>query len=93
MTFEHYERLMKLRRETILSCPKCGESFSAEDGFTCAQKNGIKELNVLMCRKCNSVYAEQGIWSTHKLSTDLTDKYAAFLERRKKSFWHRLFGK
>ncbi len=89
--FEHYDRAIKKRQETILSCPKCGASFSAEDGYTCAQKNGIKDLGVLMCQKCNSVYSDKG-WTSNQLTVDVTDKYAVFLESRKKNFWKRLFG-
>jgi len=60
--------------KTPLVCPKCGNSFTFEEGVIGAKKRGIKEA-VLMCNKCKSLFSGDGVLSTRTLSIDLTDKY------------------
>jgi uncharacterized Zn finger protein len=57
------------------SCPKCGTTISFEEGASLAKKSGIKD-NVVMCKKCHSVFTIE--MSMHELSftADVTKKYA-----------------
>jgi transposase-like protein len=72
---EFMEKLAKTR----LICPKCGESFTFEDGVILAKKNGIQD-GVLMCRKCRSIYSGDGVLSSKKLTVDVTAKYITSIQ-------------
>lgn len=80
------EMLMKVKG----TCPKCGAIMSFEDGSSFAKKNGIKD-NVVMCKKCRTVYTINLTPRAMSFATDVTEKYThlqtASQETTEKKWW------
>lgn len=55
-------------------CRKCGSDIIFKDGVACAQEHGIRD-NVVMCKKCKSVYEVDLTPSGMTLTTEVSNKY------------------
>jgi hypothetical protein len=68
------ERMLSGTAKTQLSCPKCGSSFTFEDGAARARDGGIPD-NVVVCPGCAAVYEVDVRPSGTSLGADVTDRY------------------
>lgn len=64
------EMLMKQKA----CCLKCNEEITFEDGANYAKDKGIND-NVVMCKKCNSIFEVQLVPGRMTLTNDVTMKY------------------
>jgi len=55
-------------------CLKCNEEITFEDGASYAKDKGIND-NVVMCKKCNSVFEVHIVPGRMTLTSDVTMKY------------------
>jgi NAD-dependent SIR2 family protein deacetylase len=79
------EKLMKMKA----SCRKCEREMTFEDGLNCARDNGINS-EVVMCKKCCSVYKTEITFSGMTLLDDVTNLYSvqvANCQQASKKWW------
>ena len=56
------------------NCTKCGVEITFEAGANLAKSKGIKD-NVVMCKKCKSVFTVHLVPGGMTLTQDVTDRY------------------
>ena len=69
------DELAEMLMRVTGTCPKCGTIMSFEEGVGFAKKNGIKD-NVVMCKKCRTVYTINLTPRAMSFAADVTQKYA-----------------